>query len=79
MMWSEKLAGSRAPIEKRKNLEEEWELYMTTPILAANAGQIDDIISDEQLRAKDCFRYGNAFHEVGICKALMLSNIVKRW
>ena len=52
MMWSEKLAGSRAPIEKRKNLEEEWELYMTTPILAANAGQIDDIISDEQLRAK---------------------------
>ncbi|PWM66062.1 MAG: hypothetical protein DBX61_08500, partial [Clostridiales bacterium] len=52
MMWSEKLAGSRAPIEKRKSLEEEWELYMTTPILAANAGQIDDIISDEQLRAK---------------------------
>ena len=51
-MWSEKLAGSRAPIEKRKSLEEEWELYMTTPILAANAGQIDDIISDEQLRAK---------------------------
>lgn len=52
MMWTEKLAGSKAPIEKRKSLEEDWELYMSTPILAANAGQIDDIISAEQLRAR---------------------------
>ena len=52
MMWSEKLAGAKAPIEKRKALEAEWELYMTTPLLAANAGQIDDIIPAEQLRAK---------------------------
>ena len=52
MLWTEKLAGAKAPIEKRKSLEEEWELYMTTPILAANAGQVDDIIPAEQLRAK---------------------------
>lgn len=52
MMWNEKLAGSKAPIEKRKALEEDWELYMSTPILAANAGQIDDIIPSEQLRAR---------------------------
>lgn len=52
MMWNEKLAGSRTPIEKRKSLEEEWELYMTTPVLAANAGQIDDIIPADQLRMR---------------------------
>ena len=52
MMWSEKMAGSKAPIEKRKALEEEWELYMSTPILAAEAGQVDDIIPAEQLRVK---------------------------
>ena len=52
MMWNEKLAGSKSPIEKRKSLEEDWELYMSTPILAANAGQIDDIIPSEQLRAR---------------------------
>lgn len=52
MMWTEKLAGSKTPIEKRKSLEEDWELYMSTPILAANAGQIDDIIPAEQLRAR---------------------------
>ena len=52
MMWSEKMAGSKAPIEKRKALEEEWELYMSTPILAAQAGQVDDIIPAEELRVK---------------------------
>ncbi len=52
MMWSEKLAGSKTPLEKRKSLEEDWELYNTTPLLAANAGQIDDIIPAELLRAK---------------------------
>lgn len=52
MMWSEKMAGSKAPIEKRKSLEEEWELLMSTPILAAEAGQVDDIIPAEDLRVK---------------------------
>ncbi len=52
MMWNEKLAGAKAPIEKRKFLEEDWELYMSTPILAANAGQIDDIITADALRAR---------------------------
>ena len=52
MMWSEKMAGSKAPIEKRKALEEEWELLVSTPILAAEAGQVDDIIPAEDLRVK---------------------------
>jgi propionyl-CoA carboxylase beta chain len=52
MMWSDKMAGSKAPIEKRKALEEEWELLMSTPILAAEAGQVDDIIPAEELRVK---------------------------
>lgn len=52
MLWSEKLAGSKAPIEKRKALEEEWSLYMSTPLLSANAGQVDDIITADMLRAK---------------------------
>ena len=52
MMWNEKLSGAKAPIEKRKSLEEDWELYMSTPLLAANAGQIDDIIPAEQFRAR---------------------------
>jgi len=52
MMWSEKMAGSKSPIEKRKALEEEWELLMSTPILAAQAGQVDDIIPAEDLRVK---------------------------
>ena len=52
MMWSEKMAGAKAPIEKRKALEEEWELVMSTPILAAEAGQVDDIIPAEDLRVK---------------------------
>ena len=52
MMWNEKLAGVKAPIEKRKALEEDWELYMSTPVLAANAGQVDDIITADALRAR---------------------------
>ncbi len=52
MMWNEKLAGAKAPIEKRKSLEADWELYMSTPILAANAGQIDDIIPASELRSR---------------------------
>lgn len=52
MMWNEKLAGVKAPIEKRKALEEDWELYMSTPILAANMGQVDDIISSDSVRAR---------------------------
>ena len=52
MMWSEKMAGSKAPIEKRKALEEEWELLMSTPLLAAECGQVDDIIPAEELRVK---------------------------
>lgn len=52
MMWTEKMAGSKAPIEKRKALEEEWEILMSTPILAAEAGQVDDIIPAEELRVK---------------------------
>ena len=52
MMWSEKMAGSKSPIEKRKALEEEWELLMSTPILAAEAGQVDDIIPASELRVK---------------------------
>lgn len=52
MMWTEKMAGAKAPIEKRKALEEEWELLMSTPILAAQAGQVDDIIPAEYLRVK---------------------------
>ena len=83
MMWSEKLAGSKTPLEKRKSLEEDWELYNTTPILAANAGQIDDIIPAELLRAKvasalemnmsisggenDDTKFGNRCHKV-VCK-----------
>ena len=52
MLWSDKLYGSKAPIEKRKELEKEWELYMSTPLLAANAGAIDDIIPAKLVRAK---------------------------
>ena len=52
MMWSEKMAGSKSPVEKRKSLEEDWELLMSTPILAAEAGQVDDIIPAEELRVK---------------------------
>ena len=52
MMWSEKMAGAKAPIEKRKALEEEWELLMSTPVLAAQAGQVDDIIPASELRVK---------------------------
>ena len=52
MLWNEKLAGVKSPIEKRKSLEEDFELYMSTPIFAANAGQIDDIISSTELRKR---------------------------
>ena len=52
MMWTEKMLGSKAPIEKRKALEEEWELLMSTPLLAAQSGQVDDIIPAEELRVK---------------------------
>lgn len=52
LMWSDRLAGSKTPLEKRKSLEEDWELYNTTPLLAAASGQVDDIIPAELLRAK---------------------------
>lgn len=52
MMWTEKMVGAKAPIEKRKALEEEWELLVSTPLLAAQSGQVDDIVSADELRAK---------------------------
>lgn len=52
MMWTEKMLGAKAPIEKRKALEEEWALLMSTPLLAAHSGQVDDIIPAEELRMK---------------------------
>lgn len=52
MMWTEKMLGAKAPIEKRKALEEEWALIMSTPLLAAECGQVDDIIPAEDLRVK---------------------------
>lgn len=52
MMWTEKLLGSKSPIEKRKALEEEWENLMSTPLMAAYSGQVDDIISASDLRVK---------------------------
>ncbi len=52
MMWEEKMLGAKYPIEKRKALEEEWELMVSTPLLAANSAQVDDIIPAEMLRMK---------------------------
>ncbi len=52
LMWTEKMLGAKAPIEKRKALEEEWALLMSTPLMAAHSGQVDDIIPAEQLRVK---------------------------
>lgn len=52
MMWIEKLLGAKAPIEKRKALEEEWALTMSTPLMAAYAGQVDDIITADEMRMK---------------------------
>ena len=52
MMWTEKMLGAKAPIEKRKALEEEWELLVSTPLLAAQSGQVDDIVTADELRAK---------------------------
>ena len=52
MMWTEKMLGAKAPIEKRKALEEEWALMMSTPLMAAQSGQVDDIIPAEELRVK---------------------------
>jgi len=52
MMWTEKMLGAKAPIEKRKALEEEWALLMSTPLVAAQSGQVDDIIPAEELRVR---------------------------
>ena len=52
MMWADKLLGSKAALEKRKSLEEDWALYMSTPLMAAYAGQVDDIIPADEMRMK---------------------------
>lgn len=52
MLWTEKMLGAKAPIEKRKALEEEWALTMSTPLMAAYSGQVDDIIPAEDMRVK---------------------------
>lgn len=52
MMWTEKMLGAKAPIEKRKALEEEWALVMSTPLMAAQSGQVDDIVPASELRAR---------------------------
>jgi acetyl-CoA carboxylase carboxyltransferase component len=44
--------SAKAPIEKRKALEEEWATTMSTPLMAAYAGQVDDIITADELRMK---------------------------
>lgn len=52
MMWADKLLGSKAALEKRKSLEEDWALYMSTPLMAAYAGHVDDIINANELRMR---------------------------
>lgn len=52
MMWTEKLLGAKAPIEKRKALEEEWANVMSTPLMAAYSGQVDDIVPAAELRQR---------------------------
>lgn len=52
MLWSDKLAGAKAPMEKRAALEEDYALHCEAPLLAAYAGEIDDVIPAELVRAK---------------------------
>ena len=51
-MWNDKLAAAKTPLEKRKELEEEWALVLSSPLEAAACGQIDDIIAPESARQR---------------------------
>ena len=52
MLLSDRLSGAKNPKEKRARLEEDYELYECTPLLAASVGEIDDIIAPVEARAR---------------------------
>lgn len=51
-MWNDKIAAANTPSETKKKLEEEWELTMSSPLLAAEKGYIDDIIEYRETRQR---------------------------
>jgi Acetyl-CoA carboxylase, carboxyltransferase component (subunits alpha and beta) len=51
-MWNDRIAAANTPAETKKKLEEEWELNMSSPIIAAQNGYIDDIIDYKETRQR---------------------------
>lgn len=49
-VWHEKIDGSKDPTKAREELYEEWSVKMASPVQAAYKGNIDDIISADEVR-----------------------------
>ncbi len=63
--WNDKVTDNA----KRGEVEKEWDSVMASPVLAAKAGEIDDIISLDELRV----RVSAAFEMLGAKNALCLA------
>ena len=49
-VWHDKIDGSKDPAKAREELCEEWSIKMASPVQAAYKGNIDDIISANEVR-----------------------------
>ncbi len=50
-IWHDKIDGTKDPAKAREELYEQWSTKMASPLMAAYSGNIDDIISGDQVRA----------------------------
>ncbi len=63
--WNDKVTDN----DKRDQIEEEWDRVMASPVVAAKAGEVDNIISLDELRQ----RASSAFEMLGAKNALCLN------
>ena len=55
--WNDKITAEKS----REELEKEWKEKCASPVDAAEKGEIDDVIADEELRQRICAALGMLF------------------
>ncbi len=57
LVWNDKITAEKG----RETLETEWKASCASPIRAAELGDIDDVIADDELRQRICAAFGMLF------------------
>ncbi len=57
LVWNDKITAEK----NREDLENEWKASCASPVKAAELGDIDDVIADDELRQRICAAFGMLF------------------